>query len=137
MSAKPVAVLDADIVLARLEQGHRVHGRATNLFSRVADGNLEAFISAVNFAEVQAHSLEYRRLSGLNVISFLAASKISIHAPGVEVAERVADMAGESRLSLADRFAAATAEFLSARLYTTDAGLARAMTRRRVPVTRL
>jgi predicted nucleic acid-binding protein len=54
----------------------------------------------------------------------------STHAPDVEVARRVAALVAWPEVSLADRFAAATAECLRARLYTTDNVLATAARRR-------
>lgn len=131
------AVLDADVVLARLERAHPAHAAARKLFERIAGGGVAAWISTVNLAEVFEHSREFRERSGLNLHDFLKTLRVAVHAPGAEVAERAASLAGVHRLSLADRFAAATAATLKARLYTIDAALAKSAGRLRVPVSRL
>lgn len=137
VSGNAGAVLDADVVLAGLERGHRAHGAARTLFERIAGGGCPAWISAVNLAEVFAHSRQFRERTGLNLHDYLRGSRIVVHVAGAEVAERAASLAGEHRLSLADRFAAATASLLKVRLYTTDAALVKLLRHAGVPVSRL
>ena len=64
--------------------------------------------------------------AGVDLVTLLESFAVSVHAPDVEVARRVAALAAWPEVSMADRFAAATAEWLRARLYTTDGFLATA-----------
>jgi predicted nucleic acid-binding protein len=81
-------------------------------------------MSTVNLAEVLQHGRAYSRDTGVDLVALLESFAVSAHAPDVEVARRVAALAAWPEVSLADRFAAATAEHLRARLYTTDSVLA-------------
>jgi predicted nucleic acid-binding protein len=92
-------------------------------------------LSVVNLAEVFQHARDYVRATGLDPLALLSALRVSIHAPDSDTARRVADLSLRGELSLADRFAAATAQTMAARLYTTDRPLAVELRRRRLPVT--
>jgi predicted nucleic acid-binding protein len=92
-------------------------------------------VSVVNLAEVLQHSRDYVKATGVDPVSLLEGFRIAIHVPDVALARRVAELASLEDTSLADRFAAATAEALGARLYTTDSMLAAALKPRRLPVT--
>jgi len=131
-----VGVLDAGVVLVRLDRRHRSHAVVSELFARAADSRLVLHLSVVNLAEVLQHSLRHARATGLDVVAMLCAFSVSLHRPDTEVARRAAALASWPHTSLADRFAAATAAALAARLYTTDGALADSLERERLPVTR-
>lgn len=128
-------VLDAGVVLVRLDRRHRSHQRVADLFDRSADSEVNLLISAVNLAEILEHAREYSRQTGLDVVALLSSYRIGVHSPDVETARRVAHLAGLPDASLADRFALATAEWNGSRLYTTDHPLAAVARKRKVPVT--
>ena len=131
----PEGVLDAGVVLVRIDSRRRSHAEVVRLFRRSESGAVRLSVSAVNLAEAFQHSREYAAATGLDLVSLLTAFRVAVHAPDAEVARRVAALAALPDSSLADRFAAATAEALGARLYTTDVALARALRKRRLPVT--
>jgi predicted nucleic acid-binding protein len=89
----------------------------------------------VNLAEVLQHAREYSKATGLDPVALLSAFKVAIHFPDIEVARKVAALTSRTGLSLADRFAAATAEIIGGRLFTTDRALARAQAKRGFRVT--
>ncbi len=128
-ASRAPGVLDAGVVLARLDPSRRGHRRATALLDPGASRRAALYISAVNLSEVLQHSRNYSRETGVDVVALLESFAVSVHAPDVEVARRVATLAAWPEISLADRFAAATAEQLRARLYTTDGVLASAARR--------
>lgn len=130
--SETVGVLDAGVVLARLDPRRRSHDEIVRLIDRSGDGRVRLFISVVNVAEVLYHSRDHARATGLDPVSFLEAYRISVHIPDLDVARRVARLASRDDTSLADRFAVATAEALHARLYTTDGPLAAILKRRRI-----
>jgi predicted nucleic acid-binding protein len=129
-------VVDAGVVLARLDRRRRSYARVTELFNRSARRDTTLYLSIVNLAEVLQHGRRYSEATGLDLVALLAAFRVELHRPDVGVARRVAELATLEDTSLADRFAAATAEALDARLYTTDSTLVTALRRRKVPVTR-
>jgi len=131
-----VGVVDAGVVLARLDRRRRSHGRIAELFQRSALGRIALYLSVVNLAEVLQHGRRYSEATGVDLVAFVAAFRVNLHRPDVDVVRRVARLAEIEDTSLADRFAAATAEALDARLYTTASTLATALRRRKVPVTR-
>lgn len=131
-----VGVVDAGVVLARLDRRRRSHGRIAELFQRSAHGQIALYLSVVNLAEVLQHGRRYSDATGVDLVAFVTVFRVNLHRPDVDVARRVAGLAALEDMSLADRFAAATAEALDARLYTTDGTLATALERRKVPVTR-
>jgi|GEM_PF-944500 len=128
-------VLDAGVVLVRLDRRHRSHQRVVDLFTRCANSDVSLLISAVNLAEVLEHARRYAENTGLDPVALLSSVRISVHSPDVDTARRVAELAGLPDASLADRFALATAELTGSRLYTTDHPLAAVARRRRVAVT--
>jgi len=131
-----VGVLDAGVVLTRLDKRRRHHAEVCVLFGQAGKGATALYISAVNLAEVVEHSAAYTRATGLDPVALLDSFQIEVHPPDVQVARAVARLADLADLSLADRFAAATAQVLRARLHTTDPTLADAARKRRVPVSR-
>jgi predicted nucleic acid-binding protein len=122
-----VGVLDAGVVLAVLDNRQPGHRAARALLVRGRQGALEIHLSVVNLAEVFQHALPITRASGLDLISLLKAYKVTVHRPDTLVARTVATLSSLPRASLADRFAAATALTLRARLHTTDRALAAAL----------
>jgi predicted nucleic acid-binding protein len=130
-----VGVVDAGVVLARLDRRRRSHAQAVKLFERASMGRVSLYLSVVNLAEVLQHARGYLRATGLDLVAMLNAFKVAIHSPGAEVAQHVADLSGTTDLSLADRFAAGTASALVARLHTTDTVLADVVRKQRRPVT--
>jgi predicted nucleic acid-binding protein len=105
------------------------------LFESALRGRVTLHISAVNLAEVLQHAAADFRTTGLDPVAVLDGFKVAVHRPDTDVARAVAALGGLPRLSLPDRFAAATAQVLGARLHTTDGTLAAALRARRIPVT--
>ena len=128
-ASKAPGVLDAGVVLARLDPSRRGHRRASALLDPGVSRRAKLYIAAVNLSEVMQHSRSYSRETGVDLVALLEAFAVSVHAPDIETARRVATLAAWPEVSLADRFAAATAEQLRARLYTTDGVLASAALR--------
>jgi predicted nucleic acid-binding protein len=130
-----VGVVDAGVVLARLDRRHPSHGEAVRLFDHAASGRVVLHLSAVNLAEVFQHTRAYVHATGVDLLAVLDAFKVAVHSPGAEVARLVGQLSASTELSLADRFAAATAMLLRARLHTTDRVLAAQIRRQWRPVT--
>lgn len=132
----PAGVLDAGVVLTRLDRRRRGHDAACALFDRSAANQIRLHISVVNLAEVLEHASGYSNATGLDPASLLSSYRIALHGPDLAVARMAARFAGSRDLSLADRFALATAHALSGRLHTTDPDVVAAARRLRIPVTR-
>ena len=128
-------VVDAGVVLTRLDRRRRSHHEVLTLFHRSARDRIGLHISVVNLAEVLQHSQRYTAVTGVDPIHVLHASGIAIHRPDVDVAKSAALLGSLGDVSLADRFALATASVLGARLHTTDRVLADWARRRRILVT--
>lgn len=114
-------VIDAGVAIGWMQGRHRASPRLERLFGACRTGRLALVISVVNLAEVLLHTGELSRSTGVDPVALLRAADVRIHAPDEAVARRVARL----RTSLADGFAAATAQELGARLHTTDAELVR------------
>lgn len=99
--------------------GHRSARRLDRLFGTCRDGKTNLVISVVNLAEVLIHTAEFSPSSGVDPVTLFQAWRVRMHLPDEAVAQRVAKL----RTSLADAFAAATAQELGGRLHTTDAEL--------------
>ena len=127
-------VLDAGIVLARLDRRRRSHARIVTLLDRGRRGHAVLYLSVVNLAEVLEHGRAYSRETGLDLAALLTGFGVQLHAPDAGTARAAAELAAYPDLSLADRFAAATAHVLHARLHTTDPVLARSLRRGPIPV---
>lgn len=136
MPASVAGVLDAGVVLARLDPRRRGHAQAARLLTPGASSR-DLFISAVNLAEALQHAREWQRATGADLVAVLATLGVDVHAPDASTARRAADLADLADLSLADRFVLATAQSLAARLWTTDDVVAGAARRLRVAVTLL
>ena len=127
-----VAVLDAGIVIGWMQGRHRSLARMDRLLRAARVGEIDVAISVVNLAEVLRHTAELSRETGVDALALLRANRVRIHQPDDAIARRVAKL----RTSLADGFAAATAQELGARLHTTDAELVRQLRGTRLAVTR-
>ena len=125
------AVIDAGIAIGWIQGRNRSGAKLDRLFRSCREGRTELVISVVNLAEVLIHTADLSRGTGVDVIALLTASRVRIHQPDEAVARRVARL----RTSLADGFAAATAQELGARLHTTDAELVRQLRGTRLPIT--
>lgn len=130
-----VGVVDAGVILARLDRRRRSHARTVALFGSSGRGALRLHVSAVNLAEALEHGQPYIEATGVDLVAVLTAFEVTIVSPDVDVARRVARLSHLRDASLADRFALATAEALGARLHTTDRVLAGLARRSRLPVT--
>ena len=126
-----VAVIDAGIAIGWMQGRHRSRAELDRLRRACRDGQTELVISVVNLAEVLIHTAELSRATGVDAVALLTASRVRIHQPDEAIARRVAKLS----TSLADGFAAATAQELGARLHTTDAELARQLRGTRLAVT--
>jgi predicted nucleic acid-binding protein len=125
------AVIDAGVAIGWIQGRERSRASLDRLFRACRTGRIELRISVVNLAEVLIHTADLSRETGVDAIALLAASRVRIHQPDESVARRVARL----RTSLADGFAAATAQELGARLHTTDAELIRQLRGTRLPIT--
>src|SRR5437867_2206048 len=114
-----------------MQGGHRAAKRLDRLFASCRDGQVALVISLVNLAEVLLHTADLSRATGVDALALLRASGVRIHSPDEAIARRVARL----RSSLADAFAAATAQELRARLHTTDRELVRQLHGARLTVT--
>jgi predicted nucleic acid-binding protein len=132
---KSVGVVDAGVVLTRLDRRRRSHEASVALFASSARGAVRLHVSVVNLAEVLQHARPYSETTGVDVISVLAGFDVVLNAPDVEVARRVAGLSVFQDAPLAERFALATAQVLGARLHTTDRILAGLARRCQVPAT--
>ena len=130
-------VLDAGVVLVRLDRRHRSHEQVRDLFDRSLRGEIDLAISAVNLAEVFQHAHRYSTETGLDPAALLTSLRVSVRSPGIDAARRAAALCTMADASLADRFAVATAHLARARLYTTDGSLAQAARKEGIRVTRL
>ncbi len=128
-------VVDAGVILTRLDRRRRSHPEALALFERSSRGTLELHISVVNLAEALQHTAAYTHATGVDVIAVLNGFRVAIHRPDVELAQAVATLSTLEDASLADRFALGTAKLLGARLHTTDRVLAAMARRCRIPST--
>jgi predicted nucleic acid-binding protein len=130
-----VGVVDAGIILARLDHRRRSHSAAITLFASSARGAARLHVSVVNLAEALQPSRAYSEATGVDVVAVLGGFDVIITAPDVDVARRVARLSALLDASLADRFALASAQALGARLHTADRVLAGLARRCRVPTT--
>jgi predicted nucleic acid-binding protein len=130
-----VGVVDAGVILTRLDRRRRSHPAAIALFASGARGAARLHISIVNLAEALQHSRAYSEATGVDLVAVLGGFDVIITAPDVDIARRVADLSALGDASLADRFALATAQALGARLHTTDRVLAGLARRCRLPTT--
>lgn len=130
-----VGVVDAGVILARLDRRRRSHAATVRLFASGARGTARLHVSVVNLAEALQHARTYTEATGVDLVAVLAGFDVKIVAPDVDVARRVARLGTLRDASLADRFALATAEALDARLHTTDRVLAGLARRCRLPTT--
>jgi predicted nucleic acid-binding protein len=124
-------VIDAGIAIGWLDRGHRSYARFDRLLRACRDGKLDLAVSIVNVVEILMHTSEVTRATGIDALALLKAYNVRIHQPDEAVARRVAKL----RTSIADGFAAATAQELRARLHTTDHELARQLRNARLTVT--
>ena len=128
-------VVDAGVILTRLDRRRRSHAATVALFASCARGALRLHISTVNLAEALQHSRAYREATGVDVVAVLRGFSVVITPPDVDIARRVADLSALGDASLADRFALATTQALGTRLHTTDRVLAQLARRCHVPTT--
>jgi PIN domain nuclease of toxin-antitoxin system len=132
-----VGVLDAGVVLTRLDPARRGAREVDRLFRLPERAPGSLLLSTVNLAEVLEHTADYTKSTGIDLPALLEAMGVRFHSPDAAAARAVARLSRLRGLSLADRFAVATAELHSARLHTSDRELAAAVRRAslRVPVT--
>jgi len=126
-----VGVIDAGVAIAWIRGTTRSRQALDRLYTACRNGRVSLVMSTVNLAEVLIHTAKYARASGVDPVTFLTASGLRIHPPDEAIARRVARL----ETSLADGFAAATAQELGARLHTTDGELVRQLRRVRLAIT--
>ena len=124
-------IIDAGIAIGWMQGGYRAAKRLDRLFASCREGQVALVISVVNLAELLLHTVDLSRATGVDPVALLRACGVRIHSPDEAIARRVARL----RSSLADAFAAATAQELGARLHTTDRELVRQLRGVRVAVT--
>ena len=125
-------VIDAGIAIGWMQGRHRSQRKLDDLFDACRASQIELIISIVNLAEVLMHTADLSRATGIDSVALLTSNRVSVHRPDEAVARRVAKL----RTSLADGFAAATAQELSARLHTTDGELIRQLRGTRLALTK-
>lgn len=130
-----VGVVDAGVVLTRLDRRRRSHAAAVALFASGARGATRLYVSTVNLAEAFQHARAYLEATGVDLLAVLGGFGVIVTAPDADIARRAADLSALGDASLADRFALATTQALSARLHTTDRVLAGLARQCRVPTT--
>jgi predicted nucleic acid-binding protein len=121
---RTAGVLDAGVVLARLDRRRQGHDQVVRLFASAARQRLDLHLSIVTLAELMCHAAPYMTAVGLDPLLLLRSFNIALHSPDHETARQAATCVAAGDLSLAESFAAATAAQMGARLYTTDADLA-------------
>ena len=126
-----VGVIDAGVAIAWIRGTTRSRQALDRLYTACRNGRVSLVMSTVNLAEVLIYTAKYARASGVDPVTFLTASGLRIHPPDEAIARRVAQL----ETSLADGFAAATAQELGARLHTTDGELVRQLRRVRLAIT--
>lgn len=131
-----VGILDAGVVLTRLSPRRKGHAHVVKLMGG-AGRTTRLILSTVNLAEVLEHVRGLAEAAGFDAVGTLRHLGVEIEAPDVDVARGAAQLAGIDDLSLADRFALATARVRGGRLYTTDGVLADAARAAKVAVTRI
>jgi len=124
-------VIDAGVAVGWIRGGHRSASKLDALFASCRLGRKALVISTVNLAEVFIHTSEWARATGGDPLAVLRASGIRVHVPDESVARMVARLPA----SLADGFAAATAQELRARLHTTDSEIMEGLKGFRIPIT--
>ncbi len=117
-------VVDAGVILTRLDRRRRSHAAAVALFDSCARGALRLHMSTVNLAEALQRSRAYREATGVDVVAILRGLSVVITPPDVDVARRVSELS-----------ALATTQAFGARLHTTDRVLAQFARRCHVPTT--
>lgn len=131
MNGRTPGVLDAGVLIGWIRRTHRSLKRIDGLIRGCEAGSCDLSLSTVNLAEVLIHTRKAAAALGADPVALLRGSGIRLHLPDEAVARRVAILP----TSLADGFAAATAQLLGARLHTTDGDLARHARRLSIPVT--
>ena len=126
-----VGVIDTGVAIAWIRGATRSRKVLDRLYRACRNGSASLVMSTVNLAEVLIHTAKYAHGSGVDPVAFLTASGLRIHSPDETIARRVAKL----ETSLADGFAAATAQELGARLHTTDGELVRQLRRARLAIT--
>jgi predicted nucleic acid-binding protein len=134
-ASESVGVVDAGVILTRLDRRRRSHAATVTLFASSARGAVSLHVSVVNLAEALQHARAYSEATGVDLIALLAGFDVTFAAPDVSVARRAALLSALGDASLADRFALATAQDRNARLHTTDRVLAGLARRCRLPTT--
>ena len=132
---EPRGVLDAGVVLARLDPSRRSHKAVRELFDRCTQGKIRLMLSMVNLAEALQYARDYQTSTGFDLIAALRSYDVALHSPDLPVVRRVAELAVIHDASLGDRFAMATAQINKSRLYTTDPTLLKYCRQRKLPVT--
>jgi predicted nucleic acid-binding protein len=79
-------VLDAGVVLTRLDRRRRSHPRVVALFDRCSRGDVLLYLSTVNLAEVLRHTRAYSDATGLDLVAMVTGFRIQLHLPDAEIA---------------------------------------------------
>lgn len=134
-NSETAGVVDAGVILTRLDRRRRSHDRAVALFASSTQGSTRLYVSVVNLAEALEHSGAPVESTGFDVVAVLHGFNVMVTLPDVDIARRVARLSTLPNVSLGERFAIATAQALGARLHTTDRVLAGLRRRWQLPVT--
>jgi len=132
LESMSVGVIDAGVAIAWIRGATRSRKALDRLYTACRDGSVSLVMSTVNLAEVLIHTAQYAHASDVDPVAFQTTSGHRIHPPDEAIARRVAKL----ETSLADGFAAATAQELGARFHTTDGELVRQLRRVRLAITR-
>jgi hypothetical protein len=113
-----IAVLDAGVAIGWITGRRRSLVGIERLMDAGRLGRITLVLSVVNLAEVLRHTKEMVQATGADPWQMLQGYGVHLHRPDEVVARAVALLP----CSLADGFAAATAQVLGGRLHTTTRG---------------
>jgi predicted nucleic acid-binding protein len=119
-------VLDTDVVIAALDRRDAHHGAAVDAIGRLIADEVPLLLSLINYAEVLVKPAEAERTFRA-AIDAIGALGIRLVAPTPAIARDAARYRALS-ISLADRFALATAKAHSALVASFDQRVRRALT---------
>jgi predicted nucleic acid-binding protein len=120
LSKRGHVVLDATVIAAALVDSEKGHPRALKLLQ--SSDRHRLFVSMVNLAEAMVVLKRRGILEPGDVVRFLVLHQVEFRSPDTRDARKTAEY--DELRGLGDRFAAATAEVLAARLATGDEHLA-------------
>jgi len=128
-------VLDADVLVAALDESDPHHGRARELFTDWQERQASRLISVVNLSEVLvAPAADRRRLRRARAA--IAALGVAIHRPSEAIGVEAARLRGTHPISLPDAYCLATARDADCAVVSFDRKVVRAADAARIDCVR-